>query len=173
MLLVEKEKKRTARVSSPRLQGTLYRFRFHRFGINALPPCSINAATSASVLACRDGRRFRRLGRRDLLPDTPAAAALALAYVPEAAPLGAHSTQLSTRLGAASGFKSAIIYQMQAKLAIGLDTHGPEALKLRHLMPTVAEAPEGAVDEEEYDKMDIDAPGTVEKPRTGRRAKVN
>ena len=73
-----------------------------------------------------------------------------------------------TSLGAAPGYKSAIIYQLQSKLAIGLDSHGPEALKLKHLMPTLAELSEDALDELSFDKLDIDPPGTGGRSRTGR-----
>lgn len=54
-------------------------------------------------------------------------------------------------LGAAPGYKSVIIYQLQAKLAVGIDTHGPEALKLRHLLPAMREVDEAALDEEAFD----------------------
>lgn len=74
-------------------------------------------------------------------------------------------------LGAAPGWKSVIIYQIQAKLAVGLDSHGSDALKLKHLMPTLPEAPEDAMLEEEFDKMSIDPPGTIEKSRTGRKGR--
>jgi len=40
-------------------------------------------------------------------------------------------------LGAAKGFKSVIIYQLQAKLAVGIDSHGPAAL--RAAMPVLPE----------------------------------
>lgn len=74
-------------------------------------------------------------------------------------------------LGASPGHKSAIIYQLQAKLGVGIDTHGPEALKLP--MPTLAEAPEDAIMEDEFDKMNIDPPGTGGKSRTGRKKPVD
>ena len=54
-------------------------------------------------------------------------------------------------LGASPGHKSVIIYQMQAKLAVGIDTYGDEALRLRHLLPALPEVPEGTVDEEDFD----------------------
>lgn len=53
----------------------------------------------------------------------------------------------------APSYKSVIIYQLQAKLAIGIDTHGPEALKLRHLLPTVREVSNEALDEEAFDAV--------------------
>jgi hypothetical protein len=70
------------------------------------------------------------------------------------------------KMKAARGYKSVIIYQLQAKLAIGIDTHGPEALKLRHLLPTVREVSSGALDEEEFDAVQDGAP-LYRSPSTG------
>lgn len=75
-----------------------------------------------------------------------------------------------TSLGAASGYKSAIIYQIQAKLAVGIDSHGAEALKLKDKLPKMPTVPEDALNEEAFDKMSLDAPGTVGKSRVGRAA---
>jgi len=71
-------------------------------------------------------------------------------------------------LGAASGFKSAIIYQLQSKLAVGIDSEGRGI----EYCPTLEPVPEGAIDEEAWDCGERVAPGTgeqqqrtVEQPR--------
>lgn len=55
------------------------------------------------------------------------------------------------KLGAAPSYKSAIIYQLQAKLAVGIDTHGPEALLSP--LPTLPEVPRDALAEDDFDAL--------------------
>jgi len=67
-----------------------------------------------------------------------------------------------TNLGAASGYKSAIIYQLQSKLAVGIDTEGL-GIQFCPILPPVAE---DAVDEEAYDRGERSPRhGTDEQPR--------
>jgi len=73
-------------------------------------------------------------------------------------------------LGAASGYKSAIIYQLQAKLAVGIDTEG---LGIEYC-PVLPAVPEGALDKGAYDRgkcsTSRSGTGTGEQPRrTARR----
>lgn len=70
------------------------------------------------------------------------------------------------KLKASSGHKSVIIYQIQAKLAIGIDTHGPEALKLRPRLLTHREVDDEAMDEMQYDARQNEPPGTGDGTRT-------
>lgn len=76
-------------------------------------------------------------------------------------------------LGAASGYKSAIIYQLQSKLAVGIDTEGL-GLQFCPVLPPVAE---DSVDEEAYDRGERtprpDERGTVERGRVAGRSRVN
>ena len=67
-------------------------------------------------------------------------------------------------LGAAAGFKSVIIYQLQAKLGVGIDAHGPAALNAA--LPTLAEE-EGDESEEQLDPSDRTGGGNVQASRRG------
>lgn len=71
-------------------------------------------------------------------------------------------------LGAANGHKSVIIYQLQAKLAVGIDTHGKEALKLKHELPVLREVSRETLCEEDFDDLQEEAPPTGAGSRTGR-----
>jgi len=54
-------------------------------------------------------------------------------------------------LGASPGHKSAIVYQLQSKLAVGIDSFGDDAVRLGLELPTLDEVPEDALDEDEFD----------------------
>jgi len=70
-----------------------------------------------------------------------------------------------SKLGAASGFKSIIIYQLQAKLAVGIDSEG----KGLDYCPVLDAVPEDTVDEEAYDRGERSPCGTDEKTRVKTR----